>query len=46
MGSLTVRLPNSTHEQLKRLSKDEGVSIHQLVRIGRHWETLTVACSK
>lgn len=31
MGSLTVRLPNSTHEQLKRLSKDEGVSINQLV---------------
>jgi hypothetical protein len=31
MGSLTVRLPNSTHEQLKTLSKEEGVSINQLV---------------
>jgi hypothetical protein len=31
MGSMTVRLPNSTHEQLKVLSKQEGVSINQLV---------------
>ena len=31
MGSLTVRLPNSTHEQLKRLASQEGVSINQLV---------------
>ena len=31
MASLTLRLPHSTHDQLKVLAKQEGVSINQLV---------------
>ncbi len=31
MSSLTVRLPRSTHDQLKQLAKQEEVSINQLV---------------
>ncbi len=31
MGNLTLRLPNSTHQQLKNLATKEGVSINQLV---------------
>lgn len=31
MSSLTVRLPRSTHDQLKALAKQEDVSINQLV---------------
>lgn len=31
MASLTLRLPRSTHDQLKALAKQEGVSINQLV---------------
>jgi hypothetical protein len=30
MASLTLRLPKSTHEQLKALAGQEGVSINQL----------------
>ncbi len=31
MSSMTLRLPRSTHSQLKRLAKQEDVSINQLV---------------
>ncbi len=31
MANLTLRLPNSTHEQLKHLAQQEEVSINQLV---------------
>ena len=31
MASMTLRLPRSTHDQLKTLAKQEGVSINQLV---------------
>ena len=31
MASMTLRLPGSTHEQLKVLAQQEGVSINQLV---------------
>jgi hypothetical protein len=31
MASLTVRLPRSTHDQLKTLARQEEVSINQLV---------------
>ncbi len=31
MANLTLRLPRSTHDQLKMLAKHEGVSINQLV---------------
>ncbi|MCG8456130.1 MAG: type II toxin-antitoxin system HicB family antitoxin [Holophagales bacterium] len=31
MSNLTLRLPRSTHEQLKALAKEEEVSINQLV---------------
>lgn len=31
MGNLTIRLPNSTHERLKDLAHQEGVSINQVV---------------
>ena len=31
MASLTLRLPRSTHEQIKTLAKREGVSIKQMV---------------
>lgn len=31
MASLTLRLPHSTHDQLKTLAKQEGVSLNQLV---------------
>ena len=31
MASMTLRLPRSTHDQLKVLAKQEGVSINQLV---------------
>ena len=31
MASLTLRLPNTTHRQLKDLAGQEGVSINQLV---------------
>lgn len=31
MSSLTLRLPRSTHDQLKTLAKQEDVSINQLV---------------
>ena len=31
MSSLSLRLPNSLHDQLRELSKQEGVSINQLI---------------
>ena len=31
MSSMTLRLPRTTHEQLKALAKQEDVSINQLV---------------
>ena len=31
MANLTLRLPRSTHDQLKTLAKHEGVSLNQLV---------------
>ena len=31
MSSLSLRLPNSTHLQLKEMAQREGVSINQLV---------------
>ncbi len=31
MSSMTLRLPRSTHDQLKALAKQEDVSINQLV---------------
>ena len=31
MSTLSVRLPNSLHKQLKELAKEEGVSMNQLI---------------
>lgn len=31
MSNLTVRLPDSLHERLKELAKEEGVSINQFM---------------
>ena len=31
MSALSLRLPNSLHEQLRELARREGVSINQLV---------------
>jgi hypothetical protein len=31
MGTLSVRLPNSLHKQLRRCAESEGTSINQLV---------------
>ncbi|VEN74061.1 conserved hypothetical protein [Candidatus Desulfarcum epimagneticum] len=31
MGALTLRLPNSLHEQTRRLAKREGISINQFI---------------
>jgi predicted transcriptional regulator len=31
MSALSVRLPNSLHKHLQRISKKEGVSINQLI---------------
>lgn len=31
MSALSLRLPNSLHEQLRELARQEGVSINQLV---------------
>ncbi len=31
MSTLSVRLPNSIHQQAKRLARDEGISVNQLI---------------
>ena len=31
MSTLSLRLPNSLHEQIRRLAKQEGISINQFV---------------
>ncbi len=31
MSTLSIRIPNSIHQQAKRLAKDEGVSVNSLV---------------
>lgn len=31
MSTLSLRLPNSLHDQLRKLAKQEGVSINQLI---------------
>lgn len=31
MSTLSVRLPNSLHKQLRELAKEEGVSMNQLI---------------
>jgi uncharacterized protein (DUF1778 family) len=31
MSTLSLRLPNSLHEQIRRLAKTEGISINQFV---------------
>ncbi len=31
MSTLSLRLPNSLHEQIRRLAKREGISINQFV---------------
>ncbi|MFQ5794466.1 MAG: toxin-antitoxin system HicB family antitoxin [Candidatus Bipolaricaulia bacterium] len=31
MSTLSVRLPNSLHKQLRELAKSEGISINQLI---------------
>jgi hypothetical protein len=31
MSTLSIRLPNSLHQNAKRLAMDEGVSINQLI---------------
>lgn len=31
MSTLSLRLPNSLHEQIRRLAKKEGISINQFV---------------
>lgn len=31
MSTLSLRLPNSLHDQLRKLAKQEGVSINQLL---------------
>ena len=33
MGTLSVRLPKSIHEQLKELAAEEGVSMNQFISI-------------
>ena len=31
MSTLSIRLPNSIHQHAKRLARDEGISVNQLV---------------
>ena len=31
MSTLSVRLPNSLHQQIRRLAKQEGISINQFI---------------
>jgi hypothetical protein len=31
MSTLSLRLPNSLHEQIRQLSKEEGISINQFI---------------
>ncbi len=31
MSTLSLRLPNSLHEQIRQLSKQEGISINQFI---------------
>ena len=31
MATLSLRMPNSLHEHLKKLAKEEGISINQLI---------------
>jgi hypothetical protein len=31
MSTLSIRLPNSIHQHAKRLARDEGVSVNQLI---------------
>ena len=31
MSTLSIRLPNSLHKQLRELAKEEGVSMNQLI---------------
>lgn len=33
MGALTVRLPESLHERIRRLAEEEGVSMNQFVML-------------
>jgi hypothetical protein len=33
MSTLSLRLPNSLHKQLRELAKKEGISINQLVSV-------------
>ena len=31
MGTLSLRLPNSLHDRIRKLAEDEGVSINQFI---------------
>ena len=31
MSTLSIRLPNSLHEQIRQLAKQEGISINQFI---------------
>ena len=31
MSTLSIRLPNSIHQHAKRLARDEGISVNQLI---------------
>ena len=31
MGTLSLRIPNSLHEQIRRLAKQDGISINQFL---------------
>lgn len=31
MSALTIRLPNSVHESIKRLARQDGVSVNQFI---------------
>lgn len=31
MGTLSLRLPNSLHEKIRQLAKEEGISINQFI---------------
>jgi len=35
MSTLSLRLPNSFHEEIKKLARREGISINQLVSTGQ-----------
>ena len=40
MATMTIRMPDSKHERLRRLGKRQGISVNQLVE---EWATVALA---